>query len=123
MKYQALAALGISAFLVSAQALGQDDEDVAAAPAKSDAKPADAKPADKAADAKADKTDKAEAKAADEPAPAAKAEASVSSDALSANASATGNPAEGGDETEGAASRPPIYGKRGDWNITPYGYA
>ena len=70
MKYQALAALGISAFLVSATALGQDDED-AAAPAKSDAKPADAKGADKAADAKADK---AEAKPAEEKAPEAQAQ-------------------------------------------------
>lgn len=118
MKSWALGSFGIAIALVlfGAHASAQGDE------------PADgAKPAaDKSADAKAGVAAKGSAKAdedeeeeEDEPAakPAATASASVEAQP-SAPAEAPPAP-----ETGVAATRAPVYGKRGDWNITPYGYA
>jgi len=106
MKYRALSALAISISLVGVHAHAQDDdEDLAASPGgkPSESKKADEPPADAGKDA-AKQEDAAKAKA--EP----RAEVSPADTSVSTAA-------------EPASQRPPVYGKRGDWNITPYGYA
>ncbi|HVY31613.1 MAG TPA: hypothetical protein VHB79_33990 [Polyangiaceae bacterium] len=119
MKSWALGSFGIAIALVllSAHASAQGDE-----PAEG-AKPA----ADKPADGKAGVSAKGSAKAdedeeEEEDAPAAKpaAAASASGEVQMTAPSAEAPPAP---ESGLAATRAPVYGKRGDWNITPYGYA
>jgi hypothetical protein len=69
--------------------------------------------------------------ASDEPAPEDQAAApaekpapAVKLDASAATATAdTEQPAVGANENTGTPRRPPVYGKEGDWSITPYGYA
>jgi hypothetical protein len=113
MNYRALSALGISIALMSGHAFAQDeDEDLAAPPAgkADDAKKDDAKGDAAKSDAKAKSED------------SAKVEASAE---LTTPVAGTGTtePANNMGGDEGPAQRPPVYGKRGDWSITPYGYA
>ncbi len=105
MNYRALGALGISVALFSVHARAQDDETETEESAKAGntTKAGGAT----AGQASAGTSTKVEAEAsAKVPAPSAPA-------AETSTATAEG----------GAAERPPLYGKRGDWNITPYGYA
>ncbi len=107
MNYRAIGALGISLALFSVHARAQDDETETEEPAKAGS---------------ASKTGGATA---------SQASAGTSTNAeVKANASAkVPVPSAPADETSaatpegGAAERPPVYGKRGDWNINPYGYA
>ena len=111
MNYRALGAFGILIGLVSTPAYAQnadDDEDELNEPAKK---------GDAAAPAPA-------------PAPAAKAEASTEVDASATLKAKTADAHEAvapaaaaATETSPAAERAPVYGKRGDWFIAPYGYA
>ena len=105
MNYRALAAFGISVALFSGHARAQDDDDddTTDAAKKGDA----AAPADAA---KAPGTIAVDASAT------AKAKAP---DAHEAVAPAASEPT----ETSPAPERAPIYGKRGDWFMAPYGYA
>ena len=118
MNYRAQLGLGISSLLAFAllatPVFAQDDEEAEAPPAKGSA-PAKAEP-DKAADsAKPEGDAKAAATAEVDTSAAPKAAEAHDSVTVTADATPAG-------ESQ-AASRAPVYGKRGDWNITPYGYA
>ncbi len=111
MNYRALGAFGILMALASvstpARAQDEDDEDLGAPPKSDAAAAADASakaPGQKEPTADVDASAKAKAKAPDaheDIAPAASAPT----------------------ETSPAPERAPVYGKRGDWFIAPYGYA
>jgi hypothetical protein len=107
MNYRALGAFGISVALFSVHAHAQDDEAETEEPAKTtDAGKAEGATAAKASLGTSSKTEveaTATAKAPEPAAPAAETSAATAE--------------------VGPAERPPVYGKRGDWNITPYGYA
>jgi hypothetical protein len=105
MNYRALAAFGISVALFSGHASAQDDDD--------DDTTATAKKGDAAAPADAAK---APATAAVDASATAKAKAP---DAHEEVATVASEPT----ETSPAPERAPIYGKRGDWFMAPYGYA
>jgi hypothetical protein len=114
MKYRALLAFAISTTALSTHVRAQGNADSS----KSD-KPAAA--------GDMDEEEEEDAPAA-KPAAAASASASVDT-AAKGGASESSNapavsvaPAAEGTET-GPVDRPPVYGKRGDWFITPYGYA
>lgn len=108
MKYRALAALAISMAFVSTHVRAQEEEEEASEPAKA----GDAAKADAPKDAEASSDSKVEAKASNEGTPTAEAQGEASSGAETPAA-----------PSSGAAQRPPVYGKRSDWSITPYGYA
>jgi hypothetical protein len=115
MKYLALGALLISTLLSApARAQESDDDKEWDAPAKSEPKAKTGKKV-KAAAASADEepaTEEAKPKRA--AAPAADADAEVEAEEAPAPR----------DEIEPAPTqRPPVYGKRSDWFIEPYGYA
>jgi hypothetical protein len=125
MSYRSLAVLGISIVLVSGSARAQDED----APVKR-GKKADKKNEAGWAD-EASATDKAD-KAKDDDAEAPSAKSAKGRD----DAAETAIPkADEPDKAEpplaeappaapaGTPERAPIYGKRADWNITPYGYA
>jgi hypothetical protein len=102
MNYRALAAFGISVALFSGHAHAQDDDD------DDTAEPA--KKGDTAAPRAAAKAPAVDASAT------AKAKAPDSHDEVAVVASEP-------TETSPAPERAPVYGKRGDWFIAPYGYA
>ena len=106
MKYRALSAFGILLTLVSAPALAQDDddEDLGAPTASPDTAAAKA-PADKA------------------PAASAEVDASAKTPAKTPDAHEDVAPASEPTDSSPAPERAPVYGKRGDWFIAPYGYA
>ncbi len=116
MNYRALAAFGISIALFSGHASAQndDDDDLGAPAKKDDAKKDDAAP--KKDDA-APKKEEASIKADTE------VDASATLKAKAADAHEDLAPASAPTEAGPAPERAPVYGKRGDWNITPYGYA
>lgn len=109
MNYRALAAFGLLSALVSTSAHAQDDDDDdLGAPAPKTAAPEPASAPAPVKDA-ADRTDvdasaQAKAKAPD-----------AHEDVAPATASPT--------DSSPAPERAPVYGKRGDWFIAPYGYA
>jgi hypothetical protein len=103
MNYRALAAFGISVALFSGHALAQDDDD--------DDTTEPAKKGDTAAPA-----DAAKAPASVDASTTAKAKAPDSHEEVAVVASEP-------TETSPAPERAPVYGKRGDWFIAPYGYA
>jgi hypothetical protein len=115
MKYRALFAFAISTISLSAHAVRAQG-------------PADSPKSDKpAADAANDEDEEEEDAPAKPPATTttkASVDATEKGGAVEAsNASnVTVTPAAEGAET-GPIDRPPVYGKRGDWFITPYGYA
>ena len=118
MNYRALSALAISISLVGAHAHAQDaDEDLAAPPA---GKAGEQKKADEGKNADEPKADANKDAAKNEDSKKVEASAELKPADVSASAAAP-EAAPGGDEAP--AQRPPVYGKRGDWNITPYGYA
>jgi len=115
MKHRALSAFAISIALFGAHAHAQDDdEDLAATPGKA----SDAKSGDDGKKSDDTKADAAKSTAKDE----GSAKVSLSADAKSGSASADAT-ADAGPGAEVVPQRPPVYGKRGDWAITPYGYA
>src|SRR5882757_6016169 len=105
MNYRALAAFGISVALFSGHARAQDDDD--------DDTTDTAKKGDAAAPADAAK---APATAAVDASATAKAKAPDAHEEVAVVASEP-------TETSPAPERAPVYGKRGDWFIAPYGYA
>jgi hypothetical protein len=105
MNYRALAAFGISIALFSGHARAQDDDDDDAEPAK---KGGAATPG--AAAAKAPATSAVDASAT---------EKAKTPDAHEDVAAVASEPT----EASPAPERAPVYGKRGDWFIAPYGYA
>ena len=107
MKYRALGAFGILLTLVSAPALAQDDDEDLGAPA---AAPTDDAPATKAPATKA-------------PAASGEVDASATLKAKTTDAHEDVAPAAEPTESSPAPERAPVYGKRGDWFIAPYGYA
>ena len=117
MKYLALGALAISMLLRSAQVRaeepGDDDKEWGAPAGKGESRQkATAKKA--AASAADDEADEAPAKAAPvKAAPAEEAPAAEVEEAAPPEAEVTPAPVQ----------RPPVYGKRSDWFIQPYGYA
>ncbi len=108
MNYRALGAFGILMALVSTPARAQDDdEEDLGAPAKGDSAATDSSakaPGQKEQSADVDASAKAKAKAPD------------AHDDIAPAASAP-------TESSPAPERAPVYGKRGDWFIAPYGYA
>ena len=110
MNYRALAAFGLSMALVSAPARAQDDE----AESEDSAKAGEATKADGSVGVKA---------SADT---SAKTEASASAQGKATEPAATEPPATAtptGEADARPAERAPVYGKRTDWSIQPYGYA
>jgi len=104
MKYRALGTFGLAFCLasISAPARAQDDTEAEESePAK----------ADKPAEAKADGS--------------VSLQASADTTSAKTEAKAAATPVAGTSENaeSGAPQRPPVYGKRGDWFIQPYGYA
>ncbi len=105
MNHRALAAFGISIALLSGHARAQDDDDDAeSAPAKKGDASAPAATAKPPASQEVDTSTTVKAKAPD------------SHDAV---ATVAAEPT----ETSPAPERAPVYGKRGDWFVAPYGYA
>lgn len=108
MNYRALAAFGISMALFSVHAHAQNDED--------EEEPAEApKTGDAAAKDEAGASAEASANLAGKAKPAEPTAA--------AQARAVDNPAADADASDKGVARPPVYGKREDWAIVPYGYA
>ena len=108
MNYRALGAFGILLSLISAPARAQDDDDDDDAPAPA-AKPAEAPVADASLSAKASVD--------------ADADASAKLKAKTPDAHEAVTPATEEAESSPAPERAPVYGKRADWVIQPYGYA
>lgn len=115
MNYRALGKFGLAfaLSLVSSRAFAQEDEEVTEAPATP-------KPAAPPEDAAAPAAVSSKVDAAVSTAPTGGGEAKATS--ADAHGAVEATPAAAADEA-GAAQRPPVYGKRGDWFIQPYGYA
>jgi hypothetical protein len=105
MNYRALAAFGISIALFSGHARAQDDDDDETT-----------EPAKKGEPAATEAAPKAPATAAVDASASLKAKAADAHEDVAAVASEP-------TETSPAPERAPVYGKRGDWFIAPYGYA
>src|SRR5437899_2834951 len=103
MNYRALAAFGISIALFSGHARAQDDEDDDTT-----------EPAKKGEPAATDAAPKAPATAAVDASATLKAKAADAHEDVGAVATEP-------TETSPAPERAPVYGKRGDWFIAPYG--